>query len=120
MNRPVDHSTTDAAEAEAIGPDETVAAGGGSGNGDGGDSGRLPEGDGGGAAGFTAIFVRRPVLALVFNALMVVAGLAAYFGIEVRELPDVDRPVITVSTNFTGASPETVDDRLSRIIERGV
>ncbi|MBB4063582.1 efflux RND transporter permease subunit [Gellertiella hungarica] len=69
---------------------------------------------------FTALFVRRPVLALVFNALMVVAGLAAYFGIEVRELPDVDRPVITVNTTFSGASPETVDDRLSRVIESAV
>ncbi len=69
---------------------------------------------------FTALFVRRPVLALVFNALMVVAGLAAYFGIEVRELPDVDRPVITVSTSFSGASPETVDERLSRVVESAV
>lgn len=72
------------------------------------------------AAGITALFVRRPVLALVFNALMVVAGLAAYFGIEVRELPDVDRPVITVSTTFSGASPETVDERLSRVVESAV
>ena len=72
------------------------------------------------AGGITALFVRRPVLALVFNALMVVAGLAAYFGIEVRELPDVDRPVITVSTTFSGASPETVDERLSRVVESAV
>lgn len=74
----------------------------------------------GGTATFTALFVRRPVLALVFNALIVVAGLAAYFGIEVRELPDVDRPVITVNTTFTGASPETVDERLSRVVESAV
>lgn len=69
---------------------------------------------------FTALFIRRPVLALVFNALIVVAGLAAYFGIEVRELPDVDRPVITVNTTFNGASPETVDERLSRVVESAV
>ncbi len=69
---------------------------------------------------FTALFIRRPVLALVFNALIVVAGLAAYFGIEVRELPDVDRPVITVNTTFSGASPETVDERLSRVVESAV
>lgn len=73
-----------------------------------------------GTATFTALFVRRPVLALVFNALIVVAGLAAYFGIEVRELPDVDRPVITVNTTFSGASPETVDERLSRVVESAV
>lgn len=80
-----------------------------------------PASEASGATGsVTAIFIRRPVLALVFNALIVVAGLAAYFGIEVRELPDVDRPVITVNTTFSGASPETVDERLSRIVESAV
>jgi HAE1 family hydrophobic/amphiphilic exporter-1 len=46
----------------------------------------------------TALFVRRPILAIVLNALIVIAGIAALFGVEVRELPDVDRPVITVTT----------------------
>ncbi|TXH85048.1 MAG: efflux RND transporter permease subunit, partial [Rhizobium sp.] len=69
---------------------------------------------------FTALFVRRPILALVFNTLMVVAGLAAYFGVEVRELPDVDRPVVTVRTVFDGASPQTVDQELTKIIEGAV
>ena len=66
---------------------------------------------------FTALFVRRPILALVFNALMIVAGLAAYAGIEVRELPDVDRPVVTVRTTFDGASPQTIDQELTKVIE---
>ena len=44
--------------------------------------------------------MRRPILAFVLNALIVLAGLAALGGIEVRELPDVDRPVITVTTTF--------------------
>lgn len=118
MNRAIDHTATEAAEAEAQTP--VAAVGGGRGGGDWPQGEPLPHGDGGGAAGFTALFVRRPVLALVFNALIVVAGLAAYFGIEVRELPDVDRPVITVNTTFSGASPETVDDRLSRIVESAV
>ena len=65
-----------------------------------------------GKATFTALFVRRPILALVFNTLMVVAGLAAYVGVEVRELPDVDRPVVTVRTTFDGASPQTIDQEL--------
>lgn len=69
---------------------------------------------------FTAIFVRRPILALVFNTLLVVAGLAAYFGVEVRELPDVDRPVVTVRTVFDGASPQTIDQELTKVIEGAV
>ncbi|WP_292016185.1 efflux RND transporter permease subunit, partial [Mesorhizobium sp.] len=60
-------------------------------------------------SGFTALFIRRPVMALVLNTLIAVAGLAAFYGVEIRELPDVDRPVITVSTTFEGAAAETVD-----------
>ena len=65
----------------------------------------------------TALFVRRPILAFVLNALIVLAGLAALSGAEVRELPDVDSPVITVSTSFPGAAPETIDREVTARIE---
>ena len=65
----------------------------------------------------TALFVRRPILAFVLSALIVLAGLAGLFGAEIRELPDVDRPVITVTTNFSGASPETIDREITAQIE---
>jgi hydrophobic/amphiphilic exporter-1 (mainly G- bacteria), HAE1 family len=67
--------------------------------------------------GSTALFVRRPVLAFVLNVLIVVAGLAALVGVEVRELPDVDRPVITISTDFLGAAAETIDRELTAPLE---
>ncbi len=69
------------------------------------------------APGGTALFVRRPILAFVLSALIVIAGIAGLLGAEVRELPDVDRPVITVRTDFEGASPETVDQELTGRIE---
>jgi HAE1 family hydrophobic/amphiphilic exporter-1 len=72
---------------------------------------------GGGPEGFTALFVRRPILAIVLNGLIVVAGLGAMLGMEVRELPDVDRPVITVTTTFEGAAPETIDREITGVIE---
>lgn len=72
------------------------------------------------SAGAAALMVRRPVLAMVISLLIVVAGLAGLYGAEIRELPDVDRPVITVTTNFTGAAPETVDRELTAIIEGAV
>ena len=65
----------------------------------------------------TALFVRRPILAFVLSALIVLSGLAGFFGAEIRELPDVDRPVITVTTNFSGASPETIDREVTAQIE---
>jgi HAE1 family hydrophobic/amphiphilic exporter-1 len=70
--------------------------------------------------GITALFVRRPVLAFVINTLIAVAGIAAFFGVEVRELPDVDRPVITVNTTFTGASAESIDRELTAVIEGAI
>lgn len=70
--------------------------------------------------GIAALMVRRPVLAIVINMLIVVAGLAGIYGAEIRELPDVDRPVITVTTNFSGAAPETVDRELTAVIEGAV
>ena len=69
------------------------------------------------AEGAMALFVRRPVLAIVLNVLIVMAGLAALFGVEVRELPDVDRPVVTISGNFPGGAPETIDRELTAAIE---
>ncbi|HSF64351.1 MAG TPA: efflux RND transporter permease subunit, partial [Paracoccaceae bacterium] len=65
----------------------------------------------------TALFVRRPILAFVLNALIVIAGLAGLLGADVRELPDVDRPVVTVSTSFPGAAPETIDREVTAVIE---
>ncbi|UJW74101.1 efflux RND transporter permease subunit [Rhizobium sp. SL42] len=69
---------------------------------------------------FTALFVRRPVLAAVLNTLLVVAGLAALAGIEVRELPDVDQPVISVTTEYDGASAQTMDQEVTKVIEGAV
>ncbi|MBB4105161.1 efflux RND transporter permease subunit [Allorhizobium borbori] len=71
-------------------------------------------------AHFTALFIRRPILAMVLNALIVVAGLAALAGVEVRELPDVDRPIVTVTTTYTGASAQTIEQEVTKIIEGAV
>ncbi|WP_022672510.1 efflux RND transporter permease subunit [Novosphingopyxis baekryungensis] len=61
--------------------------------------------------------VKRPLLIAVLNLLIVIAGLAALFGIEVRELPDIDRPVVSVTANFPGAAPETMDSEVTSILE---
>jgi hydrophobe/amphiphile efflux-1 (HAE1) family protein len=67
-----------------------------------------------------SLSVRRPTLIVVVNLLIVIAGLGALFGIEVRELPDVDRPVVTVRAFFDGASPETLDAEVTSVIEGAV
>lgn len=64
--------------------------------------------------------IRRPVLATVASLLIIVFGAASIFRIPVRELPDVDRPVVTVSTTYTGAAPEIIDADITEIIDSAV
>jgi hydrophobic/amphiphilic exporter-1 (mainly G- bacteria), HAE1 family len=70
--------------------------------------------------GWVGIFVRRPIFAAVLNLLVIIAGIAALQGVEVRELPDVDRPVVSVRTNYAGATPESIDAQITAVIESAV
>ncbi|WP_102795578.1 efflux RND transporter permease subunit [Bowmanella denitrificans] len=67
-----------------------------------------------------SLSIRRPVLIVVLNLLIIIAGFAAINGVEVRELPDVDRPIVTVTASFPGGSPETVDTEVTSKLEGAV
>lgn len=71
-------------------------------------------------ADLPALGVRRPWLVAVMNLLIAIAGIAALLAVEVRELPDVDRPVINVRAQLPGGSPETMDAEVTRILEGAV
>jgi hydrophobe/amphiphile efflux-1 (HAE1) family protein len=71
-------------------------------------------------SGLPGLSVRRPVLVLVVNLLVVLGGLAALLAVEVRELPDVDRPVVSVRVDYPGASPETMDAEVISLLEGAV
>ena len=64
-----------------------------------------------------SLSIRRPVLIIVVAMLIILAGLAAMLGVEIRELPNVDRPIVSVTADYDGASPETVDAEVTGIIE---
>lgn len=61
--------------------------------------------------------VRRPVLAVVFCLLVIVFGAIAFNSLPLRELPDVDRPVVGVDVSYRGASAQVVETTVVRIIE---
>jgi hydrophobe/amphiphile efflux-1 (HAE1) family protein len=61
--------------------------------------------------------VKRPLLIMVLNLMIVIAGAAALLGTEVRELPNVDRPIVTVSATLPGAAPETMDSEVTSVLE---
>ena len=62
--------------------------------------------------------VRRPVFAAVAAIILCVVGFAAYRSLPVRELPNVDPPQVSVSTVYTGASAEVVEERITQVIEQ--
>lgn len=58
---------------------------------------------------FTDIFIQRPVLAIVISSLLLLLGLTSAGSLSIREFPDLERSVITVSTQYPGASARTVE-----------
>jgi multidrug efflux pump len=63
------------------------------------------------------VSIRRPVLATVMNLLILVVGLVAWRALPVREYPDVDPPVVSVSTAYFGASPQTIETSITVPLE---
>src|SRR6188472_918592 len=64
--------------------------------------------------------IRRPVLATVASLLLIVLGLLAFTRLPLRELPDIDPPVVSVSTTYTGASAAVVETRITQLLEDAV
>ncbi len=64
--------------------------------------------------------VRRPVFAAVAAIVLCVIGAAAFLFLPVRELPDVDPPVVSVSTSYAGASAEVIESRITEPIEQQI
>ena len=61
--------------------------------------------------------VRRPVLALVLNLLLIVFGILSFSSLPLREYPDIDPPVVSVTTDYRGASAAVIETRITEVIE---
>ncbi|MCC6375243.1 MAG: efflux RND transporter permease subunit, partial [Moraxellaceae bacterium] len=64
-----------------------------------------------------ALCIRRPVLAMVLNLLIVLAGLLAFDRLTVREYPNIDVPTVTVDTLYAGASAAIIESTVTKILE---
>lgn len=67
---------------------------------------------------FTDLFVRKPVIALVVNIIILVLGVVAYSQLNVRQYPRSDSAVVKVTTVYFGASAETVRGYITTQLER--
>src|SRR5438445_6328851 len=61
--------------------------------------------------------IRRPVLASMFSAALVLFGVIGYTRLSVRELPDIDPPIISVSTTLPGANAQVVETAVTDVLE---
>ena len=69
---------------------------------------------------FTDIFIRRPVLAIVVNLVIIIAGIQAYKSLNVRQYPRNENAVITITTAYVGANADLVRGFITTPVERVV
>ncbi|HEY4134407.1 MAG TPA: efflux RND transporter permease subunit, partial [Alphaproteobacteria bacterium] len=69
---------------------------------------------------FTDIFIRRPVLATVVSLLILLIGLQSFFTLAVRQYPQMQNTVISVTTTYPGASPDLIQGFITQPIENAV
>ncbi len=63
------------------------------------------------------ISIKRPVFASVVNLLLVVFGIVAVTFLSLREYPDVDPPIVSINTTYTGASAAIIESRITQLLE---
>ncbi len=68
----------------------------------------------------TELFIRRPVLALVLSFVVMLLGLVSIGRLGIQETPDIESPVVTVSTAYFGADPAIVESEVTEVLEREI
>ncbi|HEX2216509.1 MAG TPA: efflux RND transporter permease subunit [Xanthobacteraceae bacterium] len=61
--------------------------------------------------------IRRPVFATVLSLILTLIGLVSYQRLTVREYPNIDEPVVSVSTSYPGASPTIIESQVTQVLE---
>src|SRR5215468_1177999 len=69
---------------------------------------------------FTDLFIRRPVLAIVVNLLIIIAGVQALRSLNVRQYPKLESATITVRTPYIGANADLVRGFITTPLERAI
>ena len=64
--------------------------------------------------------IRRPVLAIVMNLVIVLFGIIGYTRLGVREYPAIDPPTVNVRTNYAGANAEIIENQITEPLEKSI
>ncbi|MDG5798943.1 efflux RND transporter permease subunit [Marinilabiliaceae bacterium ANBcel2] len=68
----------------------------------------------------SSISIRRPVLAIVMSLFIIIIGFIGFTFLGVRDFPSVDPPIISVSTNYTGANADIIETQITEPLENAV
>jgi multidrug efflux pump len=68
----------------------------------------------------STVSVQRPVFATVVSLLLVILGLLAFTRLSVRELPEVESPIVSIETTYRGAAADVVETKITQVIEERV
>lgn len=69
---------------------------------------------------FFELCIRRPVLATVMSLVLVLVGVVAFQRLTVREFPNIDEPIVSVTTNYPGASAAIMESQVTQILEDSI
>ncbi len=69
---------------------------------------------------FSELFIRRPVLSTVLAAFILLVGIQGIFGLAVREYPEVEETVVTITTTYRGAPPDLIQGFITSPIAAAV
>ena len=63
------------------------------------------------------VFIRRPVFTIALTLVLIIIGVISFSRLSVREYPRMDKPTISIRTNYTGASAELIENDITTPIE---
>lgn len=67
-----------------------------------------------------SISLRRPVLAIVLNIIIVIFGVIGFNALGVRDYPSIDPPIVNVRTSYAGANPDIVESQITEPLEKSI
>lgn len=67
-----------------------------------------------------SISLRRPVLAIVLNIIIVIFGVIGFKTLGIRDYPSIDPPIINVRTNYSGANPDIIEAQITEPLEKSI
>lgn len=69
---------------------------------------------------FPEFCIKRPAFTIVINLVIILVGMLAFANLSLRWLPNIDMPMVTIDTNYPGASAQAVEQDITSVIEQNL